>query len=402
MKTKKFGTLAIAVIAIVFVVSLISSATIFAATTPALNATTTFGILASTYTNTAGTTINGDIGYTTGPAVTPAVAGTTYVANSFYNQAGTDQGTVLSNLNSQVCTFNFGSPTDLSLQPQPLAPGVYCITAATSIGTGGITLNGAGTYIFRITGALTTVLNSVVSVTGGASACNVFWTPTQATTLGANSSFIGTNIDASGITVGSTATWLGRALAFGGTVTTNTDTITTPSCGSATVASTFVSPSIHITKTASITSSSNPSEVVLFSYAVSNNGTVAMNNVTVSDDKCSPLAYLSGDMNNDAMLDVQEVWNYRCTSNISQTTTNAATATGHAQNFTVVSTASATVVMNTPPVVIAPTPVAPIAIITPQAVATPVIVPKLPKTGFPPQEKYEFLQNLINLFLSYR
>jgi hypothetical protein len=221
--------------------------TVQAATAPSLGTAATYGVLGSTYTNTsAGTTINGNVGYTTGPAVTPTISGTTHTADGAYNTAGTDQGSALGALNAQACDFNFGSPTDLSLLSQPLTPGVYCITAATSIGTGGITLSGSGSYIFRINGALTTVANSNVT---GASSCNVFWTPTAATTLGANSTFAGTVIDAAGITVGSTVTWTGRALAFGGTVTTNTDTINVPSCGAPVVlppSSTL--PILHVVK----------------------------------------------------------------------------------------------------------------------------------------------------------
>ncbi len=208
-----------------------------AATTPSLGAATTFGVLGSTYTNTtAGTTINGDLGYTTGPAVAPTVSGTTHVADAIYNQAGIDQGTALTNLNGQACTFSFApGAIDLAADTThgPIgvyAPGVYCVSGAASIGTAGITLSGSGTYIFRINGALTTVANSAVTLAGGASACDVFWTPTSATTLGANSTFIGTNIDSAGITIGSTVTRTGRSLAFGGTVTTNADTMTVPTC----------------------------------------------------------------------------------------------------------------------------------------------------------------------------
>ena len=201
------------------------------ATSPGLGQAASFGILSSTYTNTIGaTTINGDLGYTTGPATPPTVNGTTHQADGIYNQAGIDQGAALGVLNAQACDFPFGSATDLSLLPQPLAPGVYCITGAASIGSGGITLSGSGTYIFRISGALTTVANSVVTGT----ACDVFWTPTEATTLGANSTFLGTDIDDSGITIGDTVTWTGRALAFGGTVSTNNDTITVPICAAPT------------------------------------------------------------------------------------------------------------------------------------------------------------------------
>jgi len=203
-----------------------------------------FGILASTYTNTvAGTSIAGDLGYTTGPAVTPLVSGTTFISpDPTYTQAGIDQGNALNALDALPCTFSFlpgaiDLASDITHGPIGVyTPGVYCTTTAAgamSIGTGGITLNGAGTYVFRTPGpsnALTTVANSVVTLSGGADACDVFWTPTAETTLGANSKFIGTDIDASGIKIGSTVTWTGRALAFGGTVSTDVDTITVPTC----------------------------------------------------------------------------------------------------------------------------------------------------------------------------
>lgn len=197
-----------------------------------------FSILSSTYANTVtGTTINGDLGYTVAPAVAPTVNGTVHIADGTYNQAGIDQGTALAALNSQSCSFSFASgaidlATDTTHGPVGVyTPGVYCVTGAASVGSGGITLNGAGTYVFRMNGALTTVANSVVTLAGGASACNVWWTPTAATTLGANSTFAGTDIDASGITIGNVSTWTGRALAFGGTVTTSRNTINTvPAC----------------------------------------------------------------------------------------------------------------------------------------------------------------------------
>ena len=214
-----------------------------AATSPGLGLASTFGVLSSTYTNTAiGTTITGDLGYTTGPAVTPTVSGTTHVADSTYSQAGIDQGSALTSLNNQPCTFTFpAGAVDLATDTSHgsigiYAPGVYCTTAssAASVGTAGITLTGSGTFIFRVEGALTSVANSAVRTASGASACDVWWTPTAATTLGATSTFVGTNIDASGITIGSTVNWTGRALAYGGTVSTTADTITVPTCSTTT------------------------------------------------------------------------------------------------------------------------------------------------------------------------
>lgn len=232
-----FGKVSVIILVVYLLLGLAGPVSVFAATTPSLGLATTYGVLASTYTNTsAGTTINGDVGFTTGPAVVPGGVHPNYGSGAPYATAGTDQGSVLANLNAQVCTFSFAPgavdlATDTSHGPIGMyTPGVYCTSGAASIGTGGITLSGSGTYIFRINGALTSVANSSVTLAGGAAACDVFWTPTAATTLGANSTFAGTNIDASGITIGSTVTWTGRALAFGGTVSTTTDTITVPTC----------------------------------------------------------------------------------------------------------------------------------------------------------------------------
>lgn len=99
-----------------------------------------------------------------------------------------------------------------------------------------VTLVGAGVYIFRPAGGLTTGANSKVVATGGACESDVFWTPIGATTLGANAvvsptpTFIGTIIDDAGIAIGHFANLTGRALAFGGTVSTDANTITVPTC----------------------------------------------------------------------------------------------------------------------------------------------------------------------------
>jgi hypothetical protein len=199
---------------------------------------TTFGVLSSTYTNTVvGTFIDGNLGYTTGPATSPIVIGTTHVADAVYAAAGVDQATAQSAANATACTFNF-SVGAIDLHSNPFGttypPGVYCIYGAMSIGGGGIIfLNGTGIHLFKSTGAFTTSPNSQV-ILNGTDPCDVFWYPgfptSAATTLGANTVMVGTIIDPAGITVGSTTDWIGRALAFGGTVTTDVDTIIVPSC----------------------------------------------------------------------------------------------------------------------------------------------------------------------------
>lgn len=214
-----------------------SSIPVFAAATPNMGLATTYAVLASTYTNTVvGTTINGDIGFTTGPAVVPGGAHINYGSGAPYATAGSDQTIALSALASQLCTFTFAPgainlSTDITHGPAGVyTPGVYCSVGAMDVG-GPLTLNGNGTYIFRSVGALTSTAGSVVTL-NGASACDVFWTSTEAATLAANTTFVGTVISDAGITIGANTLWVGRALAFGGTVTTDTNTITAPTCAS--------------------------------------------------------------------------------------------------------------------------------------------------------------------------
>lgn len=522
------------VILFTFVLASTISSITRAATTPSLGAAASYGILASTYTNTSASTVNGDVGFTTGPAVAPGGVHNNYGSGAPYTTAGTDQGAALSNLNAQTCDFNLGIAVDLSSLTQPLAPGVYCSTGAMSISTT-LTLSGGGTYIFRADGALNTAASSSITLAGGASACDIFWTPTGATTLGANTTFAGTVIGDAGITVGANTTWTGRALAFGGTVTTDTSTITVPTCapgilrvvkqvvnnnGGSAVASDF---NVHVKnsgtdvsgspaagagspgtsyslpagtynvsedtnaqynasfsgdcdasgnvtlalgedKTCTITNDDRTASInvvktvvndngqtkvvddfplfvdgspvtagdtnvfapgthtvteafdpdytptfsgdcdengnislvpgdnkfcivinddnggfgvfglpaepplievvkvpnpfnlpsgpgsVTYTFTVGNLGTETITDITMNDDSCSPLALISGDTNANAALEADETWTYTCTTNVPQTHTNNAVVTGFANGVTATDIASATVVVNAAPV----------------------------------------------------
>jgi hypothetical protein len=242
MKNFKKKSMAV-VLAIFFVLAtlgLTGPTAALAITTPSLGAAATYGVLASTYTNTTVTTINGDVGFTIPPATVPLGTHPHYGSGVPYAAAGANQSTALAALATAGCTFVF-APGAINLSTDTThgtigvyTPGVYCGTGAMNIG-GPLNLNGGGTYIFRPDGALTSTTGSIVTLTG-ASACDVFWTPTAATTLAANTTFIGTIIQptSSAITVGANTVWTGQALAFGGTVTTDTDTITVPACAAAT------------------------------------------------------------------------------------------------------------------------------------------------------------------------
>lgn len=425
--------------------------TVSAATTPSLGDASTYGILASTYTNTvAGTTVNGDVGFTTGPAVAPTGDQTYYGSGAPYATAGVDQGSALSSLAFETCTHTFADGAiNLSTDTTHgdigvYTPGVYCSNGAMNVG-GPLTLSGSGTFIFRAVGALTSTAGAIVTLSG-ASACDVFWTPSEATTLAANTTFIGTVIDDSGITVGANTTWQGQALAFNGTVTTDTDTINVPVCtvtptptsstssdntitvikhvvndngGTSTFTdfplyvdgirvnsgervefapglytvteikssqyeATFggdcdengvidhggagtsnslciitnddigesvvvppVPPLIDIVKVPSPTNLPNGPGLVIYGFTLSNTGTVPVTDITVMDDSCSP-GFVSGDTNGDSKLDLTEIWDYTCSTTLSKTHTNTVIATGWANGISATDVASATVVVGTP------------------------------------------------------
>ncbi|GAC1419584.1 MAG: hypothetical protein NVSMB6_21530 [Burkholderiaceae bacterium] len=218
-----------------------------AATAPNLGTTSTYGIVSGTFTNSntsPQTIIQGDVCFSTGPTTPPlTIAGVTRTPCP--PQTGLDQGAATANANGQLCTFlgagaiTLDSVVIAGNPPGTIPPGCYTSGGAMLItATTNVTLSGSGVYLFRPGGALTTGANSNVILTNGACASDVFWVPVGATTLGANAAlsptptFSGNILDAAGITIGHFANLTGRALAFGGTVTTDAVTITVPTCTS--------------------------------------------------------------------------------------------------------------------------------------------------------------------------
>ena len=95
--------------------------------------------------------------------------------------------------------------------------------------------------------------------------------------------------------------------------------------------------------------------LVTYTYKVTNPGLVALSNVSVTDDKVSPVNYVSGDVNADNLLQPNETWIYSSHVNLAATTTNTVTAKGSANDMTATDIAIATVVVtpltvDTPPV----------------------------------------------------
>ena len=192
-----------------------------AATAPNLGAAATFSVLSAapggggavTCTNSA---VNGDVGSSgllasvvqtsctiNGAIIAPVSAG---VLNDFltaYNALAPQQG--------EVCTTISGN-----LAGQVLAPGVYCVAAASTTTDGVLTLAGSSTdtWLFKIgtsgTGALTGTNFSVV-MTGGGVPCNVYWWVAEAATM-TTSNFVGTILAGAAITI-TGGTFTGDALA---------------------------------------------------------------------------------------------------------------------------------------------------------------------------------------------
>ena len=88
--------------------------------------------------------------------------------------------------------------------------------------------------------------------------------------------------------------------------------------------------------------------LVTYTYTLRNIGTVPVTNITMVDDSCSPLIFISGDANTDSKLDLNEEWVYRCSATLSKTHTNTVVATGLANGLSATDIASATVVVGVP------------------------------------------------------
>ena len=111
--------------------------------------------------------------------------------------------------------------------------------ASSSLDVGGsLTLDAGGdpnaVFIFQAPSTLITDSASSVVLTNGAQACNVFWQVGSSATLGTNSTFTGTILALTSISVKTGDTIAGRALARNGSVTLDDDTITAPSCSTTT------------------------------------------------------------------------------------------------------------------------------------------------------------------------
>lgn len=202
-----------------------------------LGTTSSFAVLAgSGITNTGATTINGDVG--TFPTTTITGFGTVtlngvnHAGDAVTQQAKTDLVTAYNDAAGRAPTAPiFGGGTDLG--GLTLANGVYNGSSSIFL-TGTLTLDAQGdpdaVWIFQVGSTLITASGSSVSLLGGAQACHIFWQVGSSATLGTGSSFAGSILALTSITLNTGATVDGRVLARNGAVVLDANSITVSVC----------------------------------------------------------------------------------------------------------------------------------------------------------------------------
>ena len=220
-------------------------ASALASTAPGLGTAGAYAILAGTpsITNTGPSTVSGSVGIFPAASVVgfpPCVAPCATVTNGTVQAGTAAAGTAKGDLTaaygvaaSSPCNFN---KTGQNLGTQTLTPGTYCQTTAPTL-TGVLTLSGNGVFIFQIGSTLVTAAGSAVVLINGAQPCNVFWQVSSSATFNTTTSFVGTVMALTDISMSNAVTLQGRALARNGAVTLINDTITAPTaCAAVTVA----------------------------------------------------------------------------------------------------------------------------------------------------------------------
>ena len=199
-----------------------------------------FTLLAGTaITATGGGTIRGDIGLspTTGAAMTGLttnqVHGMIYASDAAGPTGATAAPALLSTAKADLVTAyndalgrttpDFVDPGAGNIGGLTLVPGLYHFTSTALITGSNVVLMGNATdvWIFQVGSALTVGNSIQVVLAGGAQARNIYWQVGSSASLGSSSVFAGTLLANSSITLDTSSTLDGRALAANGAVTYN-------------------------------------------------------------------------------------------------------------------------------------------------------------------------------------
>ena len=197
----------------------------------------TYSVLGGqTVTNTGPSVLSHNVGVSPGTAITgfpPGLTlGDTHAADAHALQAQSDLVTAYNDAAGQAPDASIAG----DLGGLTLEPGVY--NASSSIGlTGTLTLDAEGdpdaVFIFQVGSALTTASDSTVALLNDAQACNVFWQIGSSATLGTDTTFVGTIMALTSISVTTGTTVDGRALARNGSVTLDSNVFRRSGCETA-------------------------------------------------------------------------------------------------------------------------------------------------------------------------
>jgi len=216
-------------------VALSSAPASFAITAPT-DFVACFAVLGnSTVTNTGSTVVSGgDLGLSPGTSVTGFPPGvmtapaTQHITDSVAANGQTDLTAAYTYAQGLSCTEDL---TGQDLGGKVLTPGVHCFSTSAGL-TGTLTLdaqnNPDAVFIFQIGSTLTTASSSQVSLINGAQIQNVFWQVGSTATLGTSTAFIGTIMANQSVTLNTSASLQGRALAKNAAVTLDTNAVTAP------------------------------------------------------------------------------------------------------------------------------------------------------------------------------
>lgn len=210
----------------VLALALVPSTAAHAATELDLGTASPFAVLgASAVTNTGPTVLNGNLGVSPGTAITgfpPGIVnGVTEATTAVATQAQADLVTAYNDAASQT-------PTPLGLDElngRSLTPGTYSGGEISLNGTLVLEGSAESVWIFQAASTLLAASDSEITVTGGASVCNVFWQVGSSATIGTNATFVGTVLAYTSITANTGASIDGRLLALNGAVTLDTNLI---------------------------------------------------------------------------------------------------------------------------------------------------------------------------------
>jgi hypothetical protein len=200
----------------------------------ALGAADDFAVLAgSTVTSTGPTSVTGDLGVSPGTAVTGfppgTIVGVEHAGDPTAAQGIADLTTAYNDAAGRtLCAITIAG----NIGGQTLTPGLYKSTSSLAISAGDLTLDGQGdpdaVFIFQMASTLTTTSGRQVILSGSARSTNVFWQVGTSATLGTTSVFQGTIMADQSITLNTSATLNGRALAHIAAVSLDSNTIVRP------------------------------------------------------------------------------------------------------------------------------------------------------------------------------